>query len=100
MYHVRVSPVNQRLRAGFPPKELKPGNDPNLPVQLANGERVQVDVINPNASLISAQKDAEKGMYGVGERKMGEREEEVVRGSGRKRKREGGEGENSMYMCT
>ena len=74
MYHVRVSPVNQRLRAGFPPKELKPGNDPNLPVQLANGERVQVDVINPKASLISAQKDAEKGMYGVGERKMGERE--------------------------
>ena len=65
-----VPPVNQRLRAGFPPKELKPGSEPDLPVQLANGERVQVDVVNiqkessnvSSADLSSAQKDAEKGM--------------------------------------
>ena len=65
-----VAPVNQRLRAGFPPKELKPGGDPSLPVQLANGERVQVDVVKvekesssvSSDELSSAQKDVEKGL--------------------------------------
>jgi hypothetical protein len=64
--------VNQRLRAGFPPKELKPGADPNVPVQLANGERVQVDVVNVQpkedpASL--AAEEAKKGMQGEGKKK-------------------------------
>ena len=58
--------MNQRLRAGFPPKELKPSADPNLPVQLANGERVQVDVVNiqPKQDPASlAVEDAQKGTY-------------------------------------
>ena len=56
--------MNQRLRAGFPPRELKPGVDPNLPVQLVNGERVQVDVVNvqqkptPGASAVAVQNRA------------------------------------------
>ena len=68
--------MNQRLRAGFPPKELKPGADPSVPVQLANGERVQVDVVNvqpkeDEATL--AAEEAKKGVYarreGKGKRK-------------------------------
>ena len=35
----------QRLRSGFPPKELKPGSDPAHPLELTNGERVSVDII-------------------------------------------------------
>ena len=81
-----VAPGNQRLRAGFPPKELKAGSEPNLPVQLANGERVQVDIVNvqkekassssaatksssstSSAALASAQNEAEKGEHGVSE---------------------------------
>ena len=57
--------MNQRLRAGFPPKELKAGADPNAPVQLANGERVQVDVVNvqpkESSGTSAAQDEAQKG---------------------------------------
>ena len=63
--------MNQRLRAGFPPKELKPGADPNVPVQLANGERVQVDVVNVQPKedpATSAAADAQKGMKREGAR--------------------------------
>lgn len=35
----------QRLRWGFPPKELRPSADPTHPVELTNGERVSVDVV-------------------------------------------------------
>lgn len=35
----------QRLRWGFPPKELRPSTDPTHPVELTNGERVSVDVM-------------------------------------------------------
>ena len=57
--------MNQRLRTGFPPKELKSGADPNEPVQLANGERVQVEVVNVQPKedpASSAAEDAQKGM--------------------------------------
>lgn len=41
-----IPPVQQRLRSGFPPKELLPEcDDPSLPVNLTNGERVSVDII-------------------------------------------------------
>ncbi len=40
-----IPPEMQRLRSGFPPKELKPGPDPTQPLELANGERVSVDII-------------------------------------------------------
>ena len=46
--HRSIPPEKQRLRSGFPPRELKPpSEDPSLPVNLANGERVSVDVIGP-----------------------------------------------------
>jgi len=35
----------QRLRCGFPPKQLHPPSDPTQPLNLANGDRVLVDVI-------------------------------------------------------
>ena len=41
----------QRLRAGFPPKELKPGDDPTCPVELVNGERVSVDIVNIGVAM-------------------------------------------------
>ena len=83
-----VPPVNQRLRAGFPPKELKPGADPSVPVQLANGERVQVDVVNvqpkeDQATL--AAEEAKKGAYARGERGEGERGGDGERGGGGER---------------
>ena len=45
-----VSPLSipaeqQRLRWGFPPRELRPSVDTTHPVELANGERVSVDVV-------------------------------------------------------
>ena len=36
----------QRLRWGFPPRELRPSSDPTHPVELTNGERVSVDVVS------------------------------------------------------
>ncbi len=41
-----IPPVRQRLRSGFPPKELLPeSGDPSLPVNLTNGEKVSVDIV-------------------------------------------------------
>ncbi len=37
----------QKLRSGFPPRELLPPDDPTRPLDLANGEKVSVDVIAP-----------------------------------------------------
>ena len=36
----------QKLRCGFPPKELHPPTDVSQPLNLANGDRVLVDVIS------------------------------------------------------
>ena len=35
----------QKLRLGFPPRELRPPSDPTQPVDLANGEKISVDMI-------------------------------------------------------
>ena len=52
--HGSIPPEKQRLRSGFPPRELKPpSDDPSLPVELANGERVSVDVIGPVKGVAS-----------------------------------------------
>ena len=75
--------MNQRLRAGFPPKELKPGADPSVPVQLANGERVQVDVVNVQPKEDEATLAAEEAKKGVYARREGR--EEKGRGGGGER---------------
>ena len=36
----------QRLRCGFPPKELHAPNDTSQPLNLANGDRVLVDILS------------------------------------------------------
>ncbi len=69
-----IPPGQQRLRSGFPPKELLPElGDPSLPVNLANGERVSVDILASTESDVamdttstreasdSDQADAERG---------------------------------------
>lgn len=33
----------QKLRSGFPPRELCPPSDPSQPVSLANGDKVSVE---------------------------------------------------------
>ena len=59
----------QRLRWGFPPRELRPSVDPTHPVELANGERVSVDVV---ASAVVKGGGREEG---EGEREGGENKE-------------------------
>ena len=39
------------MRSGFPPRELVPPSDPSLPVDLANGEKVSVDIL-PTATIL------------------------------------------------
>eukprot|EP00731_Ephydatia_muelleri_P024943 Em0017g26a len=40
-----ILPSLQRLRAGFPPQELRPPADPNSPLSINTGECVLVDVV-------------------------------------------------------
>ena len=63
----------QRLRWGFPPKELRP-SDPTHPVELTNGERVSVDVV-AGAEGVGNKRGGDK--KGSPERRgaVGEREE-------------------------
>lgn len=48
MYICSIPPDRQKLRSGFPPRELQPPADPQQPVDLANGEKVSVDIIPPH----------------------------------------------------
>lgn len=41
----RVPVERQKLRSGFPPRELHPPEDPTQPVALVNGEKVSVDIL-------------------------------------------------------
>lgn len=45
MYHM-ISYRQQRLRCGFPPRELHAPSDSSQPLNLANGDRVLVDIIS------------------------------------------------------
>ena len=40
-----IPPLEQKLRWGFPPKELCPSEDPSSPLALSHGERVSVERI-------------------------------------------------------
>ena len=44
LYHMIYR--QQKLRCGFPPRELHPPSDSSQPLNLANGDRVLVDVIS------------------------------------------------------
>ena len=50
MYHMIYTSHDlyrqQRLRCGFPPRELHAPSDTSQPLNLANGDRVLVDVIS------------------------------------------------------
>ena len=41
----RIPRQRQKLRSGFPPRELLPPVDPTQPVELHNGEKVSVDIL-------------------------------------------------------
>ena len=43
----RIPPHRQKIRSGFPPRELHPPSDPTQPVDLENGEKVSVDILPP-----------------------------------------------------
>lgn len=43
----RIPPHRQKIRSGFPPRELHPPSDPTQPVNLENGEKVSVDILPP-----------------------------------------------------
>lgn len=45
-----IPPLQQKLRWGFPPKELCPSEDPSSPLALSHGERVSVEKIAPVTS--------------------------------------------------
>jgi len=45
LYIFRVPPSRQKLRSGFPPRELVAPSDPTLPVALANGDKVSLDIL-------------------------------------------------------
>lgn len=50
-YHMvflsRIPRHRQKLRSGFPPRELHPPLDVTQPVKLDNGEKVSVDILPP-----------------------------------------------------
>ena len=41
----RVPPSRQKLRLGFPPRELVAPSDPAAPVALANGDKVSLEIL-------------------------------------------------------
>lgn len=58
----RIPLERQKLRSGFPPRELHPPSDPSQPVALANGERVSVDILpasTPVAMAVQPQAEEE-----------------------------------------
>lgn len=75
----------QRLRWGFPPKELRPSSDPTHPVELTNGERVSVDVVAGVEGVGKKTKGAEnvapkrRGAEGEGEEESGGGDENSIR---------------------
>ena len=56
-YVIRIPAEQQRLRRGFPPRELRPSEDPTHPVELTNGERVSVDVVTTSVPSGGGEKD-------------------------------------------
>lgn len=55
MIHHRL----QRLRCGFPPRELHPPSDASQPLNLANGDRVLVDIISDQSEQPSKREELE-----------------------------------------
>ncbi len=65
----RIPLERQKLRSGFPPRELHPPSDPSQPVALVNGEKVSVDILPapPTPSLTPPQGKEEAGYGARGE---------------------------------
>ena len=73
-----IPACKQKLRSGFPPRELVPPDDPSLPVDLADLEKISVDIVTgtevgPKPSLEAGQGLSQKGGLVQGLEEKGER---------------------------
>ena len=55
---------NQRLRWGFPPKELHPSEDPSSPFKLSHGECVSVEWAGQHVRNISLEDNTMSSVLG------------------------------------
>ena len=101
-----IPPEQQRLRWGFPPRELRPSADPTHPVELTNGERVSVDVV-PSLPPAPAPTDtttdpAERGRGAREERDEEEDEDEEYKARVKRKEQEVESAQRGKYSiyCT
>lgn len=64
----RIPPERQKLRSGFPPRELLPPADPTHPVNLTNGEKVSVEVLPAPSPVSQGSSTESKQEAGYGTR--------------------------------